>query len=80
MRQLADLLTAWANSTTIRGRPMRTEDVLCVSQSEWQLSIAFRAQKQLGMRHTILLHTEDQLAFDFLLSDDVFELHVFVFA
>ena len=79
MRQLADLLTAWANSTTIRCRTMRTKDVLRVGQGQRQFSVAFRTQKQLGMRHTVLLHTEDQLVFHFLLADDVFELHRVVF-
>ena len=79
MRQLANLLATRANPTTIRRRPMLAQDILRIRQSHRQFPVPLGSQKQLRMRHAVLLYAEDQLAFHFLLADDVFELHRVVF-
>ena len=76
MDEFLHLLASGTNAATIGFRTVGTQNVLRVGQGQRQLATARWTQKELGVRHMVVLHALDKALLEVGLSDDVFELHL----
>jgi len=67
--------TGAARIGTIAGTAVLAVDELCIGDGQRQFFIAFRAEEQLGMAHTVIQNRLDQFLLDHFLPDDFAEPH-----